>query len=129
MQQQSQAFYLQDRVQVSFKVNYATEFGESLCIVGETEETGKWSNFERGQMQWTEGNWWKTTLEVDPKVPFQYKYVVIDQARKTVKRWESGINRICDPEYLPRSADGFRLETLVDEWEHFTVTFSVYLPT
>ena len=55
-------------------------------------------------------------------MPFMYKYVVVDFNTKQAKRWESGPNRICDPEYVPSM-------TLVDEWEHFTVTFSIYLPT
>ena len=60
-----------------------------------------------------------------------YKYIVLDHATFSPKRWESGRNRICDPEFIPRISefDSTKLEPMVDEWEHFTVTFSVYLPT
>ena len=40
------------------------------------------------------------------------------------------MNRICDPQYIPRSSTfGNCFEPVVDEWEHFTVTFSIYMPT
>ena len=59
-----------------------------------------------------------------------YKYVVIDYNTRQPKCWEEGINRICDPEYIPRVSefDSGTLQPIQDEWEHFTVTFSIYLP-
>lgn len=80
-------------------------------------------------MTWTEGNVWVKTFECERSVPFEYKYVVVDYDSRQAKRWEQGRNRICDPEYLPRkSQHSDELEPLVDEWEHFTVTFSLYYP-
>ena len=88
---------------LTFKVNYATEYGECISIIGECDAIGAWKDFSKGLMKWTAGNWWTITIEVDPRQPFMYKYVVIDYATRTPKRWEEGINRICDPEYLPRA--------------------------
>ena len=85
---------------MTFKVNYKTQFGECLSIVGETDQVGNWKDLSKGSMQWTEGDWWKISLELDPRVPFMYKYVVVDHATKQAIRWEQGRNRICDPEYL-----------------------------
>ena len=85
---------------MTFKVNYKTEFGEALSIVGENAATGCWIDFSKGLMQWTEGDWWKVSLDIDPRKHFMYKYVVVDHASRTAKRWESGRNRICDPEHI-----------------------------
>ena len=118
-------------VQLTFKVNYKTEFGEAITIVGSNQATGNWQDFSKSLMQWTDGDWWTTTIEVDSSCSFMYKYVVIDHASRQPKRWEQGRNRICDPEFIPRVSefDSRTLQPLIDEWEHFTVTFSLYLPT
>ena len=115
---------------MTFKVNYRTEFGEALAIIGENDATGNWKDFSKGMMEWTQGDWWVVRFEVDPTLSFMYKYVVIDYDTRQPKRWEQGINRICDPEYIPRVSefDSGTLQTIQDEWEHFTVTFSIYLP-
>lgn len=120
----------QEFVLLTFKIKYKTEFGECLSIIGESETTGQWTDFGKGMMEWTEGHWWKITFEIDPKQPFMYKYVVLDHASRKPKHWEQGINRICDPQFIPRSSNfGNCLEPVIDEWEHFTVTFSIYMPT
>lgn len=87
-------------------------------------------------MKWQQGDWWTVTIR-DVQDAFQYKYVVIDQHSKKAVRWEEGLNRICDPAFLdddsePSSASTFEDENdskrLEDEWEHFTVTFSIFYP-
>lgn len=43
--------------------------------------------------------------------------------------WEEGHNRICDPEFLGQDGDEPNQRgPLVDKWERFTVTFSIYMP-
>ena len=88
------------QVLVTFKVNYGTEYGQCMAIVGENEATGEWKNFSKGLMQWTEGNWWQISFLTNARKPFMYKYVVVDYATKQPLRWEEGRNRICDPEFL-----------------------------
>lgn len=67
---------------------------------------------------------------------------MIDNNSKTAIRWEEGQNRICDPAYLKDPADEFSSGStfdedsdfrnanlsIQDEWEHFTVTFSIFFP-
>jgi hypothetical protein len=80
---------------------------------------------------------------LDFEEPFQYKDVIIDFNSKKPIRWEDGRNRICDPVYLKssyeesESGSTFDEETIEDrlqhryiedEWEHFTVTFSIFFP-
>jgi hypothetical protein len=104
--------------------------GEVICMVGETERLGRWKDLMKGVMTWTEGHWWTLSFDADVTEPFCYKFVVVDHDSKTAKRWEQGPNRICDPEFLA-DEDGLipRKKVLEQEWDHFTVTFSIYLPT
>lgn len=61
---------------ITFKVGYKTDFGQSLCIVGNIEELGAWKQF-KAAMKWTEGHVWKYTLTTT-RPYFQYKYVVLE---------------------------------------------------
>ena len=90
-----------EKVDIIFTIQYKTEFGQTLAIVGDNKRVGNWSDLSVGSMKWHTGNLWKVTLKdlfVDE--PFQYKYVVIDSKTKVAIRWEDGRNRICDPAYL-----------------------------
>lgn len=103
-------------------------------------------------MRWTEGHVWVVeNLLVQSSSFFTYKYVVMAQ-NKAVK-WERGPNRLADLEILPdlnrvtkqqnsfsnsRSMDSrhsgmksslspqVKAVLLKDDWEHFTVRFSVH---
>ena len=79
-------------------------------------------------MTWTKGNIWVKQFDCERSVPFQYKYVVVDYDSKEAKRWEKGRNRICDPQFLEPKTPTSKEFELEDEWEHFTVTFSLYYP-
>jgi Starch binding domain len=129
-------FFNRRLVKIAFSIHYKTEFGQSIAIVGETSQLGLWKDFKK--MTWHNGDVWRITLTVDRDEPFQYKYVVVDKDRNAV-RWEEGLNRICDPEYLEpvseiSSVSTFdedsdsKLLSLEEEWNHFTVTFCIYFP-
>ena len=91
-------------MRLNFMVNYRTEYGECLALVGETPAIGQWKDFRPGMMRWTAGDWWQVELTIDARLPFMYKYVVVDHSTMQAKRWEQGMNRICDPEYLGSTA-------------------------
>ena len=91
-------------VRVTFKVNYKTQYGECLSLVGDTHQTGQWRDFSKNLMEWSDGDWWEISLDVDLDGPFLYKYVVIDYTTRQAIRWEQGRNRICDPQYLDTSS-------------------------
>ncbi len=63
-----------------------------MSVVGSVEQIGEWKELEKGQMEWSEGDFWTVTINL-PRV-FQYKYVV--QQDSQVIRWEKGPNRIYD---------------------------------
>lgn len=73
------------------RVNYATKIGETLRIVGNTEELGNWNAYKAPRMAWSEGNYWNLDVKLPAK--FEYKYVVFDERAQQAVRWEEGPNR------------------------------------
>jgi len=68
--------------------------------VGNIEELGNWTDFNKCQIEWTEGHHWVSeNLIISSKSYFLYKYVIMENGK--VKRWEGGANRIADLSVLP----------------------------
>ena len=81
-------------------IQYETQIGEYLAVIGNIEELGNWTNFNKCQIKWTEGhNWVTDNLVISSKSHFLYKYVIMEHGK--VKMWEKGANRIADLEVLP----------------------------
>lgn len=73
---------------------------------------------------------------------FTYKYVIWDKNQNKLKEWEKGVDRIADMEVLEKlevspsgrpfkhTLGGKELKTVEidDEWEEYTVVFSVQHP-
>ena len=119
--------------------------GEQLCIVGDLDEMGQWSNF-KCKMKWTEGHIWVLDGLIVKKPYFLYKYVVLQNDQPS--KWEQGDNRIADLRVLPEQApDNDILNQvllsssqatkrnpvsknveLFDEWEAFSIRMQVFVP-
>ena len=57
---------------------------------------------------------------------FQYKYVVLKDGKPD--RWEKGFNRIADLRLLQAENDGATKLLLNDQFDRYTVNFSMYYP-
>jgi len=89
----------QKHFNLTFKVHYKTDFGESLQVVGSIEELGAWKDY-KCPMTWSEGHIWVSeTMSITSCSHFMYKYVVMHQERAV--KWERGPNRIADLMILP----------------------------
>ena len=44
--------------EVTFRMQYETNLGESLCIIGSSPELGSWKDFSKARLKWTEGHVW-----------------------------------------------------------------------
>ena len=85
---------------LKLSLQYETQHGEYLAVVGNIDELGHWSNFNKCQLRWTEGhNWVSENLIITSRSFFLYKYVVMEDGQP--KFWEKGANRIADLEVLP----------------------------
>ena len=113
---------------LTLKVGYETVVGQSLYVMGSIPELGSWTEFAC-PMTWTDGHVWVTNdLTVRSQAIFQYKYVIKQEQGETI--WESGLDRLADLTILAnqskdRHASNVKFVQLQDEWEHFTMKFSV----
>jgi len=85
--------YSHSFVNLAFAVNYHTQLGEVLCVVGSIPKLGSWDPTKGLKMNWNEGGSW--TLEVSFRksdTPFDYKYVVYN-THSHHTRWETTPNR------------------------------------
>lgn len=72
--------------------------GESIGVIGSTEELGCWKKV-RVHLEWTNGhNWVSKEPFITNKRYFQFKYVLLKDMQ--LVHWERGIDRIADLEIL-----------------------------
>jgi len=56
---------------ITFCLNYKTEFGQAIAVVGEIAKLGEWSDFHPGCMKWHDGDNWRLTIRgVQSDKPF-----------------------------------------------------------
>jgi hypothetical protein len=54
--------------------------GQTVAVVGNIPELGMWKNNKLCQLQWSEGDIWKTEQPIVTSRPhFMYKYVTLDE--------------------------------------------------
>ena len=91
------------RYNIKLSIQYETEIGECLAVIGNIDQLGNWDDSNKRLMKWTEGHNWITEDLVTDKPFFLYKYVICRGAE--IVRWEKGANRIADVEVLPDLTD------------------------
>ena len=86
-----------------FSIYYETIVGESIAVVGNLGELGKWQEY-KCHLIWTEGHIWRSTQPIVVRESyFEYKYVLLENDE--VVAWEEGVNRIADLDALPEVRD------------------------
>lgn len=91
------------RYNVKLSVQYETEIGEHIVVVGNIDPLGNWNDMTKCLMKWTDGHVWVTENLVTDKPYFLYKYVICRGSEALM--WEKGANRIADVEVLPDLTD------------------------
>ena len=127
------------------RIFYETIPGESICVVGSIPELGLWKEL-KAHMTWTEGHIWVLDAPIVTNEPyFSYKYVLMDNDKEDMVKWESGIDRIADLRLLKEveapvvqagtgsSEISYKKKVLkhvelFDEWETFIFRFSIFYP-
>eukprot|EP01133_Synstelium_polycarpum_P007563 gene7563-8849_t len=77
---------------VTFTVNYNTQPGENLYIIGSHPHIGEWDHSKAKRMTWNIGNIWDVKIGFPQECYVQYKYFVMNEHQKT-NRWEDIENR------------------------------------
>lgn len=68
--------------------------GQVLALVGSQAALGNWNVSQAMRMQGCGANEWVLSLNADGlQIPFEYKYVVLDELTGSVLEWEQGPNR------------------------------------
>jgi hypothetical protein len=78
-------------VEMHFNLPYRTTFGQSMSIVGSTEDLGAWDVSTRVPMEWCDGDVWKAKVVADGGSSVEYKYVLVEMDGK-VSQWKPGGN-------------------------------------
>jgi len=73
---------------VEFNVPHHVEFGQEICLVGETEGLGKWEVEQCIPMAWTDGDVWTAKADVPAGSHIQYKYIVRSSESGEVVEWQ-----------------------------------------
>ncbi|MBN1767184.1 MAG: 4-alpha-glucanotransferase [Prolixibacteraceae bacterium] len=74
-----------------FRINYHTQWGESLWISGAGKRLGNWNTNHAQQMEYSGNGEWETVLDFNKNKTVEYKYFL--KRNKTIL-WEGGENRI-----------------------------------
>ncbi|GAM25230.1 hypothetical protein SAMD00019534_084050, partial [Acytostelium subglobosum LB1] len=77
---------------VTFFIDYNTQPGENLYIVGSQSYLGEWDVSRAKRMTWNTGNVWDVKIGFSMDVSVQYKYFVMNEHTKQC-RWEDIDNR------------------------------------
>ena len=77
-----------------FQIVCHTTMGEDIGLIGSIKELGSWKHNNFLRLHWSEGNIWKTTIDISFAEinEFEFKFVLINKGE--IKEWEKGNNRI-----------------------------------
>lgn len=84
---------------IFFKVNYVAKYGESVYVLGNIPDLGRWNLSNGVRLNWNSGDDWTRKLvfvcPLDQLI--EYKYVIANTEiipnQTEVIRWEEGPNR------------------------------------
>eukprot|EP00879_Flechtneria_rotunda_P007945 GHRR01008324.1.p1 GENE.GHRR01008324.1~~GHRR01008324.1.p1 ORF type:complete len:360 (+),score=131.26 GHRR01008324.1:192-1271(+) len=77
-----------DKAKVAFQLPHHVDYGQDMCLVGDTEELGSWDVNQCIPMAWHEGDVWTAKAELPVGVHLEYKYIVRDGDDKHVHEWQ-----------------------------------------
>ena len=107
---------------LSFRIQFETQFGQNMCVVGSTPELGEWKKFIG--LKWTEGHVWVSERPMVIENPiFKYKYVLLENGEP--RQWESSDDRVADLRIMIPQDNQLELH---DTWEKFKLELALNYP-
>lgn len=79
-------------MQITFRINYHTRWGEQLCLIGSDEALGNWEAENAFPMYYNGDGEWEASLRFNGSEKFEYKYLVKSHDGGRIR--EGGKNRI-----------------------------------
>lgn len=105
--------------------------GEALAVLGNHPTLGNWNPHHYLKMIPVGEKDWMLSVNVQAiENPIEYKYVIVDEKKQRLKRWEDGVNRdqqeerIYDNEVLVLHGDQFRVKKMPP---HAQFNFDTYI--
>ena len=94
---------------IKFNIQYNTNFGEEVAILGSIPLLGFWKLEGKFKLKWNEGNIWTGEIDMnkDNMKYFEFKFVIIE--KNNIKIWESGNNNIFDLEDIIKNVQKNRI--------------------
>lgn len=79
---------------INFEVNYNSQFGEEVGILGSIFPLGNWEHSRVIRLKWNNGHIWKGGIYVnnDSFKYFEFKFLILQENK--IKKWEPGENNI-----------------------------------
>ena len=75
-------------MKITVKINYRTQWGESVCIVGNRPELGNGNEAEALKMQYESGDVWTATFHVEGIAGLEYNFLIkTDDAKVQRREW------------------------------------------
>lgn len=75
-------------MKITVKINYRTQWGESVCLVGNRPELGDGDESQALKMQYESGDVWAATFHIDSIADFEYHFLIkIDDAKVQRREW------------------------------------------
>lgn len=105
--------------------------GEALAVLGNHPTLGNWNPHHYLKMMRVGDKDWMLSVNVQAiENPIEYKFVIVDETKQKLKRWEDGVNRgqqenrIYDNEVLVLHGDQFRVKKIPP---HAQFNFDTYI--
>ncbi len=99
-------------MRIVFNIEYYTEFGENLCVLGSIPELGSWDESRASRMDYVRDGKWRLELFVDEEIldQIEYKYILKDErSLENTEEWGK-------PRTLSQKSTGFSSTHLIDKW-------------
>ncbi len=99
-------------MRIIFNIEYFTEFGQNICIIGNLPELGSWDDSRAARMDYIKDGQWRMVLFLDEVNihEIEYKYILKDDRNQSIF-YEWGKNR-----KLNKSEEGFFSIHVKDYW-------------
>ena len=79
------------KVKVNFSIKMKGNYGDQVCVVGNTDKLGKWNVNNGVYLKWSDGDVWKGSVSMNKGGYVEYKLLVKDKRNKL--HWEKHHNR------------------------------------
>ena len=105
--------------------------GEALALIGSQPALGAWSQQMALRMQRSAGHEWTLSISAASLyLPFEYKYVVVDERTGQLLRWEEGENRLSPSKVVEQGMvlviNDSQIHLQADHWKTAGVVVPVF---